>query len=332
MRRPDRSTLLLGSVVAIAIGVFCWLALLSNGEASGQRKKKKELALAEIPFDGARSYQWLQQICSIGRRISGTEGMLKQQEMVGAHFTSLGAKVHLQQWEVQAPRPATLANMIIQWHPEARERVLLCAHYDTRPFPDEDRKQPRGLFLGANDGASGVAVLCELAQHMPTLDCRYGVDFVLFDAEEFIFNKRTDRFFLGSEYFAEDYRQNPPAHTYRWGVLLDMVGDKDLQLHPEKNSFTWPDTRPLVNDIWSTAKRLGVSEFVARSRHLVNDDHLALRNIAGIPTCDMIDFDYPYWHTVEDTPDKCSPESLAKVGWVVLEWLRQVDRKPAPKK
>lgn len=330
MRKPDGPTLLLGSVVAIAIGVVCWLVLFKNGEASGQRRKR-ELSLAEIPFNGVRSYQWLEQICALGRRVSGTEGMLKQRQMLADHFSALGGKVSLQQWEVQTPRPALLANMIIQWHPEARDRIVLCAHYDTRPFPDEDRRQPRGLFLGANDGASGVAVLCELAQHMRALDCRYGVDFVLFDAEEFIFNKRTDRFFLGSEYFATDYKQNPPPHQYRWGVLLDMVGDKDLQLHTEKNSITWRDTRPLVEDIWGTAKRLGVNEFVPRSRHQVSDDHLALRNIAGIATCDIIDFDYPYWHTVEDTPDKCSPLSLAKVGWVLLEWLQQVDRTP-PKK
>ena len=91
----------------------------------------------------------------------------------------------------------------------------------------------------------------------------------------------------------------------------------------------WKDTRPLVTDIWKTAKRLGVDEFIDRTKHEVRDDHLALRNIGKIPTCDIIDFDYPnskaasYWHTEEDTPDKCSALSLAKVGWVLREWIKQ---------
>jgi Zn-dependent M28 family amino/carboxypeptidase len=177
-----------------------------------------------------------------------------------------------------------------------------------------------------------VAVLAEMAYLMPELDIRYGVDFVLFDGEELVFNPRTDKFFLGSEHFAEQYAANPPPYRYRWGVLLDMIGDAQLQIYKERNSVMWPDTRPLVRDIWDTAKRLGVREFIPRTRHQVNDDHLALRNMAGIPTCDVIDFDYPrpgfsrsYWHTEADTPDKCSALSLAKVGWVIYEWLKNVE-------
>jgi hypothetical protein len=90
------------------------------------------------------------------------------------------------------------------------------------------------------------------------------------------------------------------------------------------NSVTWRNTKPLVDDMWDTAKRLGVDEFVARPRHFVQDDHLPLRNIAKIPTCDIIDFDYPVWHTEGDTPQRCSGASLAKVGWVVYEWLQTV--------
>ncbi len=96
--------------------------------------------------------------------------------------------------------------------------------------------------------------------------------------------------------------------------------------------MSWPDTKPLVQEIWRTAERLGVREFVPRQRHAVLDDHTMIRNIAGIPCCDIIDFDYPnigvrqnYWHTTHDTPDKCSALSLAKVGWVVHEWLKQLE-------
>ncbi len=161
----------------------------------------------------------------------------------------------------------------------------------------------------------------ELGHLMKSLDIRYGVDFAFFDGEEFVYDER-DRYFLGSEHFARMYVKEPPAHKYRWGVLLDMVGDADLQIYQEKLSVSWRDTRPLVAQIWGTAQRLGVNEFVAQPKHTVQDDHIPLRQIAKIPTCDVIDFDYPAWHTTADIPENCSGESLAKVGWVVLEWMK----------
>jgi Zn-dependent M28 family amino/carboxypeptidase len=184
------------------------------------------------------------------------------------------------------------------------------------------------VFVGANDGASGVAVLMELAHWMPKLESRYGVDFVLFDAEEFVFRGtfgERGEYFVGSEYFATQYvRDRGRDYRYRWAVLLDMVGDADLQLYHELHSIRWRDTRPLVKDLWGTARALGVREFVSRIRHEVRDDHLKLHDVAGIPACDIIDFDYPHWHTEADTPDKCSGESLAKVAWVVHAWLQRV--------
>jgi hypothetical protein len=165
--------------------------------------------------------------------------------------------------------------------------------------------------------------MMELAHHMPQLQSKYVVDFILFDGEELVYDGDRDPYFIGSEHFAKQYRDQSPEHKYRWGVLLDMVGDADLQIFQEENSVTWRDTRPLVAQIWGLAQRLGVREFIARPKYFIRDDHLALRNIAKIPTCDIIDFDYPYWHKEGDTPDKCSGESLAKVGWVVYEWMKR---------
>jgi Zn-dependent M28 family amino/carboxypeptidase len=228
--------------------------------------------------------------------------------------------------------PVPIVNLVIEWHPERLERVLLCAHYDTRPFPDRDPKRPRGRFIGANDGGSGVALLMELGRHMPAFQGPTGVDFVLFDGEEFVFDEQRDReyYFVGSNHFARDYRGSPPRHRYRWGVLLDMVADAHLDLYQEKNSLRY--ARPLVNQIWNTASRLGINEFIRQSGYELRDDHIPLNEIAKIPTCDLIDFDYPrrgtrqsYWHTEADTLDKCSATSLAKVGWVVLEWLHTME-------
>lgn len=262
--------------------------------------------------------------------------MRRQQELVAKHFQAIGGQVEYQRFQARHPltgKPVPMANMIIRWHPERKRRVLFCAHYDTRPLPDQDpssRRRQHGKFIGANDGASGVALLMELGQWMPGLAGPIGVDFLLVDGEELVYGgfRQRGTYFLGSRWFAQDYVKNPPDFKYQWGVLLDMIGDADLQIHPERKSSRWHDTRPLVRDIWATAERLGVHEFHPQPKHEVKDDHLMLRNVGRIPTVDIIDFDYGrgnrYWHTEADRPNKCSALSLAKVGWVVLEWLKTV--------
>ena len=119
---------------------------------------------------------------------------------------------------------------------------------------------------------------------------------------------------------AQEYRMQPPAYRYRQGLLLDMVGDADLVIRQEVNSARL--ARYVVGDVWGAAKRLGVREFEERLGPTVSDDHLPLNEVAKIPTADLIDFEYPYWHTEQDTPDKCSAASLEKVGKVTYEWLR----------
>ncbi len=334
MSKPNRQTLLLAVVIVVGLVLVVYFAWFhSNGEAGSQRGRG-DLALEDIPFDGRQSYAYLKEICELGPRPSGSDAMAKQQKMLSDHFRKLGGKVTLQEFPERHPQDGsrvTLANLIVEWHPDRRERILLCAHYDTRPYPDRDPRNRRGTFLGANDGASGVALLMELGRHMPDLEGPYGVDFVLFDGEEFVFDRDRDPYFLGSEHFAREYVANPPDHKYRAGVLLDMVGDAELQIYQERYSLR--KARSLTLDIWNTARDLGVKEFIARSRHELQDDHLALNDIAKIPTCDVIDFDYPrpgaaqsFWHTEADAPDKCSDLSLAKVGWVMLEWLKRQQR------
>ncbi len=336
MVKPKTQTIFLGSTIVLAIALVVFFVVFgSNGNAHNQQPESADVELDRIPFDGRQSFEYLTKICDFGPRPSGSQGMDSQQAWLVEHFTQLGGRVTLQAFDVRHPEDGskvTMRNLIVEWHPEREERILLCAHYDTRPFPDEDPFRRDGRFVGANDGASGVAVLCELGKHMPKLRSRYGVDFVLFDGEEFIFDKRRDRdrYFLGSTHFARTYIADPPAHRYGYGVLLDMVGDQDLQIYQERNSLRY--ARSLVRDIWDVADDLGVNEFKPRSRHEVRDDHLPLNQIAKIPSCDLIDFDYPrpgarqsYWHTEEDTPDKCSPLSLAKVGWVLHEWLQRVE-------
>lgn len=282
--------------------------------------------LEDIPFNGQRAYEYLKQLCALGRRPSGSPGMAAQQKLLAEHFQRWGGQVRFQRFRVPDPRggaPVPMANLIVHWHPQSKQRILLCAHYDTLPYPLLDPDDPQGVFVGANDNASGVALLMELAHAVPKLKCNYGIDFVLLDGEEYVF-RSTDRFSLGAEYFARQYATEPPPYRYRWGVLLDMIGDRDLQIYQEGYSLWWEDTRPLVHQIWQTARRLAVREFIPQRKYTIRDDHVNLHNIGGIPCIDVIDYDYPFWHTQADTPEQCSALSLAKVGWVVQEWLQSV--------
>ncbi|MCA9099637.1 MAG: M28 family peptidase [Planctomycetales bacterium] len=316
---------ILTALAVLAVVGVCIAQFGLNGHAEEREAPRRgTVPNAENPFDGARSYGYLKAICELGPRVSGSPGMSAQQEMLTQHFTKLGAKVTPQRFRYRHPQDGSaveMANLIIEWNPEAKDRVLLCAHYDTRPYPDRDPQNPQGEFIGANDGGSGVALMMELGNLMSRLDPKLGVDFVLFDAEEFVFGPN-DRYFLGSEYFARQYVAEPPAHKYRWAVLLDMVGDADLEIFQERNSLSWRESRPLIKEIWQTAARLGIDEFVDRPKYEIQDDHLRLYYTAKIPSVDVIDFDYPAWHTEADRPEACSAESLAKVGWVMHEWLK----------
>ena len=281
------------------------------------------LRLEDIPFNGARAYDDLKQLCAIGPRRSGSLGMAEQQKLLAEHFRKVGGQVEFQRFRAKDPVDGSdvhMANLIVRWEPERRDRVLVCGHYATLPFPLRDPVDRKGRFVGANDNASGVAILMELGREMAGLTTRWGVDFVFLDGEEYIFDEQ-QRFFLGSEFFARNYAESRPAYRYRWGVLLDMVGGADLKLYQERHGLVWEDTRALVDELWTTASRLGVREFIAAPKWDVRDDHLMLHDLGGIPACDLIDFDYPPWHTRGDTPDKCSALSLAKVGWVIRQWL-----------
>ena len=280
-------------------------------------------------FSGPRAFAHLEAICELGPRPSGSAAMVKQRAMLAEHFRAAGGTVSGQAFQIRDQRTGAavhLENLVIEWHPDRTERVLIGAHYDTRPFPDRDPVDPKGTFVGANDGASGVALLMELARAMPSLPGPVGVDFVLFDGEEYVFTQR-DPYFLGSTFFARQYAAGqqarpPQKHRYRCGVVVDMVADRTLEIWQEQRSATWPDTAPVVESIWAVAARRGARQFVPRPKYTIDDDHVPLRMIGRIPTCDIIDFDYPHWHTTEDVPRQCAAESLETVGGVVLEWLR----------
>ncbi|MBI3967718.1 MAG: M28 family peptidase, partial [Chloroflexi bacterium] len=193
-------------------------------------------------------------------------------------------------------------------------QVLLCAHWDTRPWADRDPDivNHRTPILGANDGASGVAILLEVARVLAQLRPRgIGFQFVFFDGEDY--GPGIEDMFLGSRYFAA----NLPKVRPEYGILLDMVGDADLGVYQEGNSVA--RAPEVVERVWGAAAAAGYeASFPRQVAYTVVDDHIPLLD-AGWSVIDVIDFRYPHWHTVGDTPDKCSAESLKAVGETVLK-------------
>ena len=204
-----------------------------------------------------------------------------------------------------------MTNIIARFGSGPKRRIL-CAHWDTRPIAEHDpdtarRDEP---ILGANDGASGVAILLEMARLFSVRPPPVPVDIILFDGEDYGPPGRLDLYLLGSKHFS---RFVDPGQ-YEFAILLDMVGDADLRVGPEGYSRRF--TPELIDRIWSTAEKMGITEFDRFARYELYDDHIPLLQ-RGIPAVDIIDFSYPPWHTHADTPDKCSAASLEKVGRVV---------------
>ncbi|MSR32739.1 MAG: M28 family peptidase [Gemmataceae bacterium] len=307
--------------------LFGYCAEAAQAFPTNQENPMKEVA---VPFESAKAMNYLKSLCDIGPRISGSEGMKKQKALIRKHFEDCGAKVLEQNFQAvprSTGRPVAMTNLVISWHPESRNRVIFCSHFDTRPFADQetDPKKRKGEFVSANDGGSGVALLMELGRHMKKVPCGYGVDFVFFDGEEYILDQG-DEYFFGSKHFAREAKKQP-AVKYHGAILLDMVGGKEASFPIEQNS--WIRAGRLVESVWAVANSLGAKQFKSTefSKVAVEDDHIPLNN-AGIPAIDIIDFDYKHWHKLSDTPDNCSGETLATVAKVLSTWLQRLGPPP----
>jgi hypothetical protein len=332
-RTSGRSRVLfasLGLLGAIAVMVL-FVRSQVRGSSAGDSEKANPVKLTPAPIDGERAYGYLKTICALGPRLAGTVANTKQRNLVARHFKAQGAAVREQPFNARHPltgKTVRMVNLIGSWHPERTERVVIAAHYDTRPYPDQEQ-DPRlrnAPFLGANDCASGVALLMEMANHMKNSPTPWGVDFVLLDGEELVYD-RTGEYFLGSKAFAKAYSKGKRKSKSRYvaGIVLDMVGGKNLEL--KREPYSEKLAPKLLDDVWEVAAQLDARSFREDFGREVLDDHLPL-NDAGIPTIDIIDFEYPHWHTAGDVPENCSPASLAEVGRVVTAWLAKPKNQP----
>ena len=263
----------------------------------------------EPRFDGQAAYAHVQAQSELGARHLGTEVAWATGEYVRQELERAGCRVWTQEFSYRGVRLRNIVGVL----GEGKGPIsLLGAHYDTRSLADRDPQHPTQPVPGANDGGSGVAVLLELARVLSPEQLRNEVWLVFFDAED-QGGIGDWPWSVGASYMAANLPARPD-HV----IIVDMVGDADQKLHWERNS----DPR-LLDRIWSTARKLGYREaFVPEYKHSIMDDHIPFIE-AGIPAVDIIDLDYPYWHTTEDTPDKVRPASLERVGRVLETLLRE---------
>ncbi|MCI5056078.1 MAG: M28 family peptidase [Flavobacteriales bacterium] len=330
----------MNKILKITIVWSSFLLLLGACEEP-QKPKKEKKPTAQKPkveplpppeFNADSAYKFIERQVQFGPRVPNTKAHQKCADYLVSTLESYDLKVIRQRAEVEAYNGKTLQiqNIIAQYDSANPNRVLLFAHWDSRPYADRDDERKAVPIDAANDGGSGVGVLLEIARAINNSEIkpRVGVDIVFFDAEDYgqpnatIIAHQSNTWCLGSQYWA---RNNPiPNYYAKYGILLDMVGAKDAVFPKEMNSMNYAPT--IVNKVWSTAAKLGYSNYFIPKREFrgITDDHLYVNAIAGIPSIDIIHYrpdvnDFgSFHHTHDDTMDIIHKPTLHAVGHTVL--------------
>ena len=276
-------------------------------------------------FDEDHAFSYLVAQCDFGPRNPGSDGYYACLDYLITELDQSANEIILQDFSYQERRynkQYNLENIIARFNPDSEFQTVISAHWDTRPWADQedlrqDRDQP---IIGANDGASGVAILLELAKIMGENPPPIGVNLVFFDGEDQGVPGENETYCQGSRFFAK----NLPIPRPDEAINLDMVGDKQLVLPIERYSLEYHPK--LVRHLWDRAKDMGLDAFIGRVDYAIYDDHIPLNEIAGIPSIDIIDFKYPnsyanFWHTLNDIPENCSEESLGQVGALMVDYI-----------
>ena len=289
-------------------------------------------------FDADSAYAFCERQCAFGPRVMNTEAHDKCGRWIVEKFKQYGCTVIEQQATLTGydGTPLKSTNIIASYRPELSTRILVCAHWDCRPWADNDPDSTnwRKPVMGANDGASGVAVMLELARllHADTTKLAVGIDFVCFDAEDYGVPQWSDvqddgnSWALGAQHWAANLHKE--GYEARYGILLDMVGGQGARFY--KESFSMQYASGIVDKVWAAAKAVGFgSYFVDAEGGMINDDHLPVNNVAKIPTIDIItchpDCEQssfgPTWHTVIDDMEHIDRNTLKAVGQAMVQVL-----------
>lgn len=301
------------------------------------RQEAKTVVSKEVPvvvpvFSADSAYHFVVQQVNFGPRVPNTDAHKGCAHYLVNTLKSFGADVTEQKVKLRAFNGDILDanNIIASYKPEAKHRILLFAHWDTRPWSDHDPdpanfKKP---VLGANDGASGVGVLLEIARNIGISAPRLGVDIIFFDAEDYgapenFTGNAENSWCLGSQHWAKNPHVN--SYTARFGILLDMVGAPDATFYRDQISEHYASN--IINKVWNIASNLGFEKyFINKPGGAITDDHLYVNQIAGIPSIDIIHYDPnsqhgfgDYWHTVNDDMRNINKQTLFAVGTTVMQ-------------
>ncbi len=323
----------------LPFAAVCCMAASCKGRTQSTRKKADTITMVRCPkFQADSAMQYIVKQCDFGPRVPGTEAWAQCSEWIVNKFQGMGCETEVQATEVKVwdGTMVPCRNIIARINPQAADRILLCAHWDSRPWADNDtdEKNHKVPVLAANDGASGVAVILELARNImqDSAKITLGIDLVCFDVEDMgapewaeVYESDGDEWCLGSLYWASRAAQD--GYRARFGILFDMVGGRGSTFAMEGISRHYAD--PIVQLLWNTAKQLGYGHFFPKKDGgYITDDHINVNRIAQIPTIDIIPYHEdgpsnfgPTWHTVNDTPENIDPNVLEAVGQSVLQLI-----------
>jgi glutaminyl-peptide cyclotransferase len=302
-----------GAVKAcVAVALCGWLIAVYHSAPAGGAATDQEPA---GKFDSTRAYAQLRDLVAIGPRVSGTPANAKTREYIIKSLGSLGIKAVEQRFEATTPLgPVQMANVIATIPGERPQRIILGSHFDTKLFREF-------RFVGASDGGSSTAALLELARVLKDRRGPFAIELLFLDGEEAVVEWSPTDSTYGSRHYVRQAKQAGTLGSIKAFILLDMIGDRNLNIRREANSTPW-----LTEAIWAAAKRLGHSRHFLPDLTPIEDDHLPFLQ-AGVPSVDIIDLDYAAWHTAADTLEAVSAQSLQIVGDVVLAALPEIEQR-----
>jgi len=332
----------MATIVAIIIALIAYPSInniLHAGTDSQQNEEEMEKVNPVGPaFSADSAYAFVKAQCNFGPRSMNTQGHEQCKQWIIDRFQQLGCSVTTQQADLKGYDGTTLhaTNIIASINPDITTRILLCAHWDSRPWADNDPDSAnwRKPILAANDAASGVAVMLEIARvimpHLAETKIPLGIDFVCFDAEDWGTPQwanvadEGNTWALGAQYFANNLPNG--YKDWRYGILLDMVGGQGSRFYREGISMQYAPE--VVKKVWRAARQAGFGSFFPKSDGgMITDDHVPLNQIANIPVIDIIPY-YPdcqqssfgpTWHTIADDPQHIDPQTLRAVGQTVIQ-------------
>jgi peptidase M28-like protein len=273
---------------------------------------------ATLKFDSGRAYEDLRRQVGFGPRPAGSAALAQCRQYILAQLKAAGIEVREDAWDAETPLGRVrMVNLVATIPGRRADRIALATHYDTKLFREF-------RFVGASDGASSTAAVLELGRILKSRQNDYTIELLFFDGEEAVVEwYRNNDNTYGSRHYVESARKAGTLDGLKALVLLDMIGDRNLTIRRDMNSTRW-----LTDTVWASAMKLGYRTSFLQDETTIDDDHIPFLK-AGVAAVDIIDLDYPAWHTAQDDLDRVSARSLQIVGDVVLDALPQIEKRLA---